>query len=352
MRAPNILYFMLIPVLLFTLSCKKPFPVNPAGSASQKYNRDEIRMLRYELKHKSMDMQRAAVIKGLLWLLDFVQDDGNFKFIFTNYIPMLYEVSVINDDQVIRNNARRLIKNEGLRGEAYLESIFDENNIEDIILLIGILEQTGAPPHKYIEYYNKNLKGYDGEQCRADFYRAVKNLDYDKLTDGLCEYSHFRFAYKRGKNSDLRLPKDYMNEFFTACAALLFKYTISDESGYHDQNYYATHVVFVMTGYGEYRIADIDFTRKLKKYLFNNFQIVRTKVHDIDLLGEYVECMKIFGQSQRADVRESINFIISQQNPDGSWVKKRDKDYDPYDLFHPSWTSITALHYDYDCITK
>jgi hypothetical protein len=58
------------------------------------------------------------------------------------------------------------------------------------------------------------------------------------------------------------------------------------------------------------------------------------------------------GLGQRAEVLEAINYLVSQQNPDGSWVKKRKKDDDPYDLFHPSWTSITALHYNYDRIKK
>ncbi len=73
---------------------------------------------------------------------------------------------------------------------------------------------------------------------------------------------------------------------------------------------------------------------------------MRSKTDDLDLLGEYVECMKIFGLGGNAEVIESLNYIVSQQNPDGSWVKTKSADKDPYDLFHPTWTSITALHYN------
>jgi hypothetical protein len=342
------MYYALITLLIFSSSCKKPFPENPAGSTSRKFNMEEIQMLRYELENKDMEKTRTAVIKGLLWLLDFVQDHGNFTFIFTNYIPMLYEVSVINDDRTIKNIARRLIKNDSLRGGAHLHDIFDKDNIQDIILMIGILERINAPADKYIDYYNKNLWAYDGEKCRREFYGAVRAMDYDKLTDVICDYSHFRFAYKSKKNTLLRLPKDYRGEFLKKCAALPFKHAADDESGYHDQNYYATHVVFFITGYGEYRAPDTALTRKLRKYLSDNLRFVRTQADDLDLVGEYVECLKIFGFGGREEVRESINYIVSRQNPDGSWVKNDGKEKDPYDFFHPSWTSITALHYNVD----
>jgi hypothetical protein len=352
MKTSPMAHYIFIIALAFTFSCTKPFPVNPAGSITRNYNREEIRLLREELDHTWLDTQRISVIKGLLWLLDFVQDDNNFVYIFHNYIPMLYEVSVINNDAVIRNIARRVIRNESLRGAGYAKSIFTKNNEQDIILMTGILERVNAPTDAYVEYFKKILNGYDGEKCRAEFYTAVKSMNYDKLSDSLCDYSHFRFAYKGRMKKSLRLPVDYRDEFLRTCASLPFKYTVADEDGYRDQNYYATHVVFVMTGYGEYPIRDTAFARKLRKYLLQNFPIVRARVHDLDLLGEYVECMKIFGLGQRAEVIEAVQYIISRQDPDGSWAKKRGKDDDPYSLFHPSWTSITAIHYNRDCNDK
>ncbi len=348
MKLSAIATYIFIIALAITFSCKKPFPVNPAGSTTRNYNREEIRILREELDHTWLNAQRISVIKGLLWLLDFVQDNDNFIFIFHNYIPMLYEVSVIHNDSVIRDIVRKVIKNEGLRGAGHAERIFTKDNEQDIILMIGILERVNAPTGKYIEYFNKYLSGYNGEKCRDEFYSAAKSLNYDKLTDSICDYSHFRFAYKRGMQKSLRLPKDYQDEFLRTCESLPFKYTAADEDGYKDQNYYATHLVFVMTGYGEYPVNDTALARKLRKYILDNFPTVRTRVHDLDLLGEYVECMKIFGLGHRTEVREAVEYLVARQNSDGSWVKNRGKDDDPYDLFHPSWTSITAIHYNHD----
>lgn len=265
---------------------------------------------------------------------------------------MLYEISVINNDPVIQIVMRRLIRNESLRGLAYLKSIYDEDNIEDIILMIGILKQLNLPARKYIDHYAKNMAIFDGNKCRAEFNRAAKARDYDKMTNGICDYSHFRFAFDSGKNGPLRLPPDYRDEFMKTCAATPFIYTFRDENGYHDQNYYATHVVFFMTGYGRYPIKDSAYARRLKKYLSDNFRIVRSVTNDLDLLGEYVECMKIFGLGGKSEVNEALDFIVTQQNPDGSWVKGKSDDKDPYDLFHPTWTSITALHYNMDPISK
>ena len=152
-----------------TFSCKKSFPENPAGSKSQKYNLTEIRLLRNQLENNGADEQRAAVIKGLLWLLDFVQDNGNFSFIFTNYIPMLYETYSINNTSEIRDILQNLLKNEAIRGTSYLPKIFDNNNIQDIILMASIFERIGASSDQYIDYYNKNLKGYDGKNAGRSF---------------------------------------------------------------------------------------------------------------------------------------------------------------------------------------
>ncbi len=346
MHSCRIVLIIVVPILLFAFSCKRPFSENPAGSSDRKFNREEIRTLRYELNYKDMTCQRAAVIKGLLWLLDFVQDEKNFRFIFTNYIPMLFEISIINNDPVIQNVTKRLIKNESLRGSVYIDSIYDKNNTEDIILMIGILQQLSFPHKKYLDHYNKNLTVFDGEKSKADFDRAAKSLDYDKMTDGLCEYSHFRFAYKGTKNDALRLPPDYRGALLEKCASTPFVYTIRNASRYHDQNYFATHVVFFMAGYGASRVPDSPYARKLKKYLADNFNSVRTQTDDLDLLGEYVECMKILGLGEKAEVNEALDYIVSQQNPNGSWVRETEGDPDPYDLFHPSWTSITALHYN------
>lgn len=67
-----------------------------------------------------------------------------------------------------------------------------------------------------------------------------------------------------------------------------------------------------------------------------------------ELIGEYAECMKIFGPGGREDVKNALDDILKRQRPDGSWACRLNKDMDPYDLFHPSWTSNTALHYRSD----
>ncbi len=330
--------------LLISMSCARIFPENPAGSKVQKYNLREIVRLRTEMDRFCADEQRRAVIRGLLWLLDFTQDDGNFTFIFANYIPMLYEIYSVNDAPAVRDILRSVLRNEAARGASTMAEIFTNGNIQDIILMIGIFDRVGAPTGQYLEYYNTKLRGYDGAACRTDFYQYIRDCNYDKLTDVMCDYSHFRFAYGGAGVRIGRLPPDYRTEFLGACAELPFKYTAGDE-GYHDQNYFVTHMVFVMTGYSEYPLPDTAYTRRLKKYILDNFHTVRYRLDDLDLLGEYAECMKIFGLEMDGRVREAMRYIMARQCPDGSWLRVRTKDDDPYDIFHPSWTSISALHY-------
>jgi len=339
--------FRQLPVVLalfLVVSCSSDSGRKLCGQG--KCNAAEISLLQKELSGEKTSVKRRAVLKGLLWLLDFTQDERKFRFIFRNYIHMLYEVSAINPDPAVKSIVCRIIRNEASRAEPLMKSIFNDKNVEDIILLVCILDRIKAPSVKYQEYYDRHLSGYDGEKCRRLFYRSLERCDYDKLTDVFSEYSHFRFAYERGLIERFRLPPDYRQEFISKCANIPFIYGIDDSGGYHDQNYFATHAVFAMTGYGEYRLPDSAFSRRLRKYIVANFPAVRKEVDDFDLVGEFVQCMKIMGLGDRRDVRETEVDIVSKQRPDGSWENDPKRSQDPYDLFHPTWTSITALHYD------
>ncbi len=321
--------------------------MNPAGSKLQKYNLEEIRMLRDDLHNTRMTPERTAVLKGLLWLFDFVQDDNNFVFIFHNYITMLYEVSVINDDPVVRKATRRIINNEARRALPYLDEIFTDSYKQKLILIVGILQNTGGPADEYLKFYRNAFSGADVGKNRVEFYQAAKKLDYDALTDALLVYSHLRFAYDRNMEPVFGLPSDQRDEIIRACSSLPYVHTIDNTDGYHDQGYFVTHAVFVLNGYGEYALPDNAFARSLKKYIQSSFNDVRTRFGNYDLVGEYVECMKMFGLGRRPEVKEAEQYILLRQCEDGSWLKQRSKDDDPYDIFHPSWTSITALHYKF-----
>ena len=64
----------------------------------------------------------------------------------------------------------------------------------------------------------------------------------------------------------------------------------------------------------------------------------------MDLLGEYIQCLKIYGFGGEKFIHESEEYLMSKQQKDGSWPPPDDND-DYYDIFHPVWTSIVALNY-------
>lgn len=67
---------------------------------------------------------------------------------------------------------------------------------------------------------------------------------------------------------------------------------------------------------------------------------------DVHLVGEFVECLRIFGVAENASlVMEGIHFLLEEQNPDGSWdsrMKEMNVD-EAYVAYHATMVAIQAL---------
>jgi hypothetical protein len=63
---------------------------------------------------------------------------------------------------------------------------------------------------------------------------------------------------------------------------------------------------------------------------------------DPEGLGELLDSLQSFGLD-RSDplIRKGIEYLLTRQNPDGSWGDPNEKD--PYDRYHPTWTAIGGL---------
>ena len=59
-------------------------------------------------------------------------------------------------------------------------------------------------------------------------------------------------------------------------------------------------------------------------------------------MGEFLDTLKSFGMTE-ADplIQAGVEFILSRQNPDGSWGDA--KHGDTYHFYHSTWTSMNGL---------
>jgi hypothetical protein len=104
--------------------------------------------------------------------------------------------------------------------------------------------------------------------------------------------------------------------------------------------YAVTHVVYVFNDYFVYRLKP--------EWLPDEYEFLRVNLtanlsnNDYDLMGEFLDSLKSFGMTD-ADplIRTGIDFLLSRQNPDGSWgMVDQSGAYTPY---HATSTALNAL---------
>jgi hypothetical protein len=109
---------------------------------------------------------------------------------------------------------------------------------------------------------------------------------------------------------------------------------------WQDVVYAITHVIYTLNGYSLFRLRP--------EWLPDEFEFLRANLkeaidaNDPEAAGEFLDTLKSFGLTE-ADplMRSGIEFLLSRQNPDGSWGDP--KAYDIFDRYHPTWTAIDGL---------
>jgi hypothetical protein len=104
--------------------------------------------------------------------------------------------------------------------------------------------------------------------------------------------------------------------------------------------YAITHLVYTLNGYGKYKISP--------RWLPHEFEFLKANLKeaidldDPDMVGEFLDSLKAFGLSDAHPVmRPGIDYLLSRQNPDGSWGDLDGEDI--FARFHATWTAIDGL---------
>jgi squalene cyclase len=99
-------------------------------------------------------------------------------------------------------------------------------------------------------------------------------------------------------------------------------------------------VVYTQNDYSLYRLSPRSLPDEFAYLKSNLKEAVALK--DPETMGELIDCLKSFGLDDNDPlIRTGTEFLLSSQNPDGSWGDM--KTTDMYLRYHPTWTAVDGL---------
>ena len=113
-----------------------------------------------------------------------------------------------------------------------------------------------------------------------------------------------------------------------------------DNQDFYDCLYAVTHVVYTLNDYSLYRLSPRWLPQEYAFLKTNLREAITTE--DPDMMGEFLDSLKAFGlKDTHPLIRTGMEFLLSCQNPDGSWGNMKAEDV--YERYHPTWTAIDGL---------
>ena len=104
--------------------------------------------------------------------------------------------------------------------------------------------------------------------------------------------------------------------------------------------YAITHVINTLNDYNRYLLSP-DWLPQEFLFLKTNLEEA-VKLEDPETLGEFLDTLRDFGMTEHdALIRTGVDYVLSKQNPDGSWGNPMDRDV--YNRYHSTWTAIDGL---------
>ena len=114
----------------------------------------------------------------------------------------------------------------------------------------------------------------------------------------------------------------------------------ADEDALDNVTYAITHVVYTLNDYHKYRLSPAWLPQEFK-YLRTNIAEAE-RYEDPEILGEFMDTLRAFGEDESSpEIRAGMDYLLSHQNPDGSWGEMDDSDI--YTRYHTTWTAIDGL---------
>ena len=114
---------------------------------------------------------------------------------------------------------------------------------------------------------------------------------------------------------------------------------LASAQAFYDVTYAITHVIYTLNDYNTYRLSPSGLPQEYQ-YLKANLEEA-IKLEDPETVGEFLDTLRAFGMTE-ADplIQTGVAYVLSKQNPDGSWG---DEGATVYDRYHSTWTAVDGL---------
>jgi hypothetical protein len=113
-----------------------------------------------------------------------------------------------------------------------------------------------------------------------------------------------------------------------------------DVNLYRHAAYAVTHLVYSFNDYSRFHLRPEWFPEEFQ-FLTLHF-MHNIEVEDLELVGEHMDTLRSFGLTENDPrIAAGIRFLLSRQNPDGSWGDANAPDV--YNRYHSTWTAIDGL---------
>lgn len=107
-----------------------------------------------------------------------------------------------------------------------------------------------------------------------------------------------------------------------------------------DSVYAISHVVYTLNDYGVYRLSPHWLPEEYEFLKANSKEAVA--IDDPDMTGEFLDSLMSFGLTEKdSAIRQGRDYLLSRQNPDGSWGDMDAQDI--YSRYHPTWSAVDGL---------
>lgn len=293
---------------------------------------------------KKLSRKEASILRALDWLIGFADKDENFDFVSTNFFLLLYEMTASRGRIHQKEVAQLILETSFARAQKRLSQIYppEKDTKESFIGLLQILLDYPQFQAPYYKYYTRAFSFKDE---KFNFQKAQSSNDYRQMYEHLVSASFLYYYLLKDKATTLALPENSFLEDLKKLEKFEYKTSYPVPSYEFVQlGYLATHVVLVLTNYGQFAISPSTNARKAARYIQATFDKVRDKLGYLDLYAEYIQCLKILNIAPSARINKLEDFLFDLQRPDGSWGTEQTFKSDPYTAFHPTWAVITALN--------
>jgi hypothetical protein len=109
---------------------------------------------------------------------------------------------------------------------------------------------------------------------------------------------------------------------------------------FYDVLYAITHLIYTLNDYNIVHIGPGCLPQEFE-YLTSTLHQAM-EMNNPDMVGEFMDTLRTFGLTESDPlVRKGEEYLLSTQNPDGSWGDTTDPDI--YGRYHPTWTAVDGL---------